>query len=245
MRAGIATVLCIFALALCAFAQNSAGSSDQERTKPAASAEHEHGASGSADAEEAEGQDPNAQFKQSTSVKWVAHQLGVSVSTAYWICVGLNFLIIAVLTYVAFFKTGLAFMSMPAIPKAAAERRAEIQKQFDEAQRASDDANRRLREIENKLGKLGAEISQLNVNAAAQAQSEDARSRAAAEEEKQRLLRNAEQEIAATAANARRELRAFAAQLAVELAEKQIRIDTGADQQLVRNFTDQLGRDGN
>ena len=99
MRAGIATVLCIFALALCAFAQNSAGSSDQERTKPAASAEHEHGASGSADAEEAEGQDPNAQFKQSTSVKWVAHQLGVSVSTAYWICVGLNFLIIAVLTY--------------------------------------------------------------------------------------------------------------------------------------------------
>jgi len=48
-----------------------------------------------------------------------------------------------------------------------------------------------------------------------------------------------------TANAARRELKAYVAELAVELAEKKIRVSKDADEALVRAFTTQLGKDGN
>ena len=188
--------------------------------------------------------DENAQFRESPSVKFFARALHLSVETTYWLFFGLNFLIIAYLVWLAFFRKGISFMQMPAIPAAAQARRAEIKKRISEAQQASDEANRRLRDIESRLAELGSEIAQLNADAAEQARQEEARLKAAAEEEKQRLLASAQQEIAAAAASARRELRVYAASLAVELAEKKIKIDSATDQALVRDFTDQLGRNG-
>ena len=46
------------------------------------------------------------------------------------------------------------------------------------------------------------------------------------------------------ARNARRELKGYAASLAVDLAAREIRVDDRTDHALVREFVDQLGKDG-
>jgi F0F1-type ATP synthase membrane subunit b/b' len=48
-----------------------------------------------------------------------------------------------------------------------------------------------------------------------------------------------------TANAARRELKSYVAELAVDLAEKKIRVSQDTDEALVRTFTSQLGKDGN
>ena len=73
---------------------------------------------------------------------------------------------------------------------------------------------------------------------------EEARIRQAAEEDKHKVVQAAETEIAAIARNARRELKSYAASLAVDLASRKIRVDEPTDQALVREFVDQLGKDG-
>ena len=57
-------------------------------------------------------------------------------------------------------------------------------------------------------------------------------------------METAEQEIAAAARQARTELRAYVSELAVALAEKRIEINAATDQELVRAFVDQLGKNG-
>jgi len=56
---------------------------------------------------------------------------------------------------------------------------------------------------------------------------------------------SAEQEIEMAANTARRELKAYVAELAVQLAEKKIRVSKDTDEALVRAFTAQMGKDGN
>ena len=180
-------------------------------------------------------EDENAQFKQSSSVKWIARKLGITTDQAYWLCVVLNFLIVAALVGYAMKKW---------LPTMFRQRTAAIQKGMEEARLASEDANRRLREIEDKLARLDAEIAQLQASASAQADEEAARLKAAAEQEQRRIIQNAEQEIGAAASAARRELKAYSAELAVSLAEKRIKIDQATDQDLVRDFVNQLGRNG-
>jgi F-type H+-transporting ATPase subunit b len=70
---------------------------------------------------------------------------------------------------------------------------------------------------------------------------EAARIQAAAQEDARKIVASAEQEIAAAAKAARRQLTAHAADLAVGLAQKQIRVDAATDQALVRTFAGQLG----
>ena len=58
------------------------------------------------------------------------------------------------------------------------------------------------------------------------------------------VSRAAEREIAAAVNQARRELKAYAVDLAVTLAATRIQVDVSTDEQLVRSFIDQLGRNG-
>ena len=180
--------------------------------------------------------DPNAQFTQSPSVKWLGRKLGISTGAAYLISVILNFAIVAIAIIVG------AKKFLPSFLKARNEA---IQKELEEARRASEDAGKRLRDIEARLGRLGNEITALHAEAAAQGKEEEARIKAGTEEEKARIISSAEQEIAAAAASARRELQSYAAELAVSLAEKKIAIDANTDKSLVRDFVEQLGRNGN
>jgi F-type H+-transporting ATPase subunit b len=176
-------------------------------------------------------EDEQAQFKHSAPVQGVAKLTGLSLDHAYWLCVVLNFAVIAG-TVIYFSKKNL--------PGVFRNRTASIQKAMQEARQASDEANRRLGEIETRLSRLDAEIAGMSAAAEKEAVGEEARIQAAAEEDARKIVESAEQEIAAAAKSARRELTAYAANLAVSLAARQIKVDTATDQALVREFAKEL-----
>ena len=78
-------------------------------------------------------------------------------------------------------------------------------------------------------------------SAEAEAAAEEARIRAAAEEDSRKIIESAHAEIESSARTAQRDLKAYAAELAVSLAEKKIHVDPATDEQLVRNFSRELG----
>ena len=180
---------------------------------------------------EAAGEDEQAQFKHSASVQLVAKYTGLSLEHAYWLCVLLNFAVIA---------GAIFYFSKKNLPGLFRDRTALIQKSMQEARQASAEANRRLAEIEARLSRLDTEIGGMREAAEKELISEEARIKAAAEEDARKIVESAEQEIAAAAKAARRELTAYAANLAVSLAARQIKVDAPTDQALVRDFAQQL-----
>jgi F-type H+-transporting ATPase subunit b len=192
-------------------------------------------ASSSSGAEKDSGEDETAQFKHSASVKLLSRITGLSMDGAYWLAVGLNFAVVVGL---------IAWASKKNLPTIFRNRTAYIQKSLEEARRASEDANRRLSDIESRLGRLDQEIAEMRAAGEKEAAAEEERIKAATAEDARRILESAQQEIAAAAKAARRELTVFAADLAVSLAAKQIHVDGNTDRVLVRRFARQLSDDG-
>jgi F-type H+-transporting ATPase subunit b len=184
---------------------------------------------------EAAGEDDEGQFKHSASVQWVAKLTGLDLEHAYWLCVLLNFAVIALAIF---------WVSKKNLPAAFRNRTASIQKAMEEARKASADANRRLSEIEARLSKLDVEINGMRAAADQEAGEEEKRIIAATAEDARKIVESAEQEIVAAARSARRELTAYAAELAVSLAKKQIKVDPATDQTLIHNFAQQLSGNG-
>jgi F-type H+-transporting ATPase subunit b len=176
--------------------------------------------------------DEMAEFKQSPSVRLIARITRLSLQQSYWLSVVLNFAVIAAV---------LAWAGRKYLPGMFRDRTAAIQKAMQEAQKASEEARRKLAEIESRLMKLDVEIGRMRDAVENETATEEARIQAAAEEDARKIVASAEQEISAAAKAARRQLTAHAADLAVGLAQKQIRVDTATDQALVRNFAGQLG----
>jgi len=179
-----------------------------------------------------EDKDETAEFKQSSSVRLIAKWTGLSLQHAYWLSVLLNFVVIAGV---------IAWAARKYLPAMFSARTAAIQKAMQEAQKASEEARRRLAEIESRLMKLDVEIGMMRDAAEKEAGAEEARIQAAVQEEARKMVESAQQEIASAAKTARRELTAYAADLAVGLAQKQIRVDAATDQALVRKFAGDLG----
>ncbi len=179
--------------------------------------------------------DENKAFKESASVRLVAKWTGMSLQHAYWLCVLLNFVVIAAVIIWASGK------HLPGIFRA---RTAGIQKAMQEAQKASEEARRKLAEIETRLQKLDVEIGSMRDLAEKEAGIEEARIQAAAHEDARKIVETAQQEIVAITKAARRDLTAYAADLAVNLARKQIHVDAATDQVLVRNFAGELASEG-
>jgi F-type H+-transporting ATPase subunit b len=184
---------------------------------------------------EAAGEDDNAKLRHSSSVRWVSKLTGLDLESAYWLCVVLNFAVIA----------GVIFwFSKKSLPGIFRNRTASIQKAMEEARKASEEANRRLSDIESRLSRLSVEIGEMRTTAEREAAAEEERIKAAAAEDARKIVASAEQEIAAAAKSARRELTAYAADLAVALARKQIQVDAATDQALVRNFAQHIAASG-
>jgi F-type H+-transporting ATPase subunit b len=213
----------------------SPGARAQTSAEDSVSAEPSAGTASTAPAHASRGaaaeDDEQAQFKHSWMVEWVAKLTGLSLEGAYWLCVVLNFAIVA---------GAIGYFSKQNLPGMFRNRTASIQKAMQEARRASEDANRRLAEIETRLSRLDAEIAGLRSAAEKEALTEEARIKAAAEEDGRKIVESAEQEIAAAAKSARRELTSYAANLAVALAARQIKVDPATDQALVRSFAQEL-----
>jgi F-type H+-transporting ATPase subunit b len=184
---------------------------------------------------EAGGEDETAEFKHSASVQLVARITGLSLENAYWLCVVLNFAVIAGL---------ILWVSKKNLPALFRQRTESIQKAMQEAHKASEEANQRLSDIETRLSRLGSEIEKMQATAEQESVAEEARIRAAAEDDARKVVRSAEEEIAAAALAARRELKAYAADLAVSLASQQIQVDAATDKALIRNFANQLSNNG-
>ena len=184
---------------------------------------------------EAAGEDATAEFKHSATVRWLAHATGLTPFTAYWVLVILNFAIIAVV---------LVLIMKSKLPAAFRSRSQSIQQGIAEARQASEEAQRRLGDIETRLARLSSEIAAMAAAADAEAQKEEARILAAADEDKRKVVEAAQQEIDAATRLARTELRAYVSELAVALAEKRIQVSASTDQELVRTFVDQLGKNG-
>ena len=224
----------VIVFSLFTFAQNSTDTSANRSADDAATSATANAPSEPA-SEPKSGEDETAQFKHSASVQLLARFTGLSTNGAYWLAVVLNFAIVAGLIVWA------AKKNLPAVFR---NRTASIQKSLEEARAASEDAKRRLSQIESRLGRLDDEINQMRAASEKEAAAEEERIKAAAAEEARRISESAGQEIAAATKAARRELTAYAADLAVSLATKQIRIDASTDQALVRRFAQQISTDG-
>jgi F-type H+-transporting ATPase subunit b len=166
--------------------------------------------------------------------KW-GRKFGLGHDTSYLISVLLNFAAIALLFYV---------LVKGSVPQLLRDRTISIQRGIREAQAASAEATERLNGVEARLAKLDGEIAAIRTEAEKQAVAEEQRNRVAAEEDKHRVVESAKIEIDAIARNARRELKTYASTLAVDIAAKRIHVDDNADQALVREFVDQLGKGG-
>ena len=211
-------------------------SEDEARTTPGGTSSHESREAAGEEKDEME------EFKQSPSVQMISRITGLSLRQAYWLSMTFNFAVVAGVIIWA----GRKFL-----PGIFRDRTTAIQKAMQEAQKASEEARRRLAEIESRLQKLDVEIGMMRNAAEKEGAAEEARVKAAAEEDARKIVVAAEQEIDASIKAARRQLTAHAADLAVGLAQKQIRVDSATDQTLVRSFAGQLasapdnsGKDG-
>jgi F-type H+-transporting ATPase subunit b len=239
----------ILALVLCAFfsgvpsrahaqGPSAAPSSQQTSAEPAKkdkqSAPEHKGVAGELveETREAAGEEEeNANLKHASPIRWLARKTGLSVHQAHLLALSLNFAIVVVVVFLA------ARKSLPAIFR---NRSQSIQRALEEARAASQDANRRLADIENRLRQLDVEIGQMQAAAEKEADAEEARIQKAAEEDIRKVVLAAEQEIAAAAKQARRELTIHTAGLAIALARQQINVDSNTDQMLVRTFASKL-----
>jgi len=182
-------------------------------------------------------EEEHADLKHSGMVQFLARVTGLSVHHAHLLALGLNFAIIVAVVLWA----GRKFL-----PGMFRSRTASIQQALEEARAASQDANRRLADIETRLRQLDVEIGQMQATAEKEAAAEEGRIRTTAEEDIRKVVLAAEQEIATAAKQARRELSTHTAGLAIALAQQQINVDSNTDQVLVRTFASKLasGNDG-
>lgn len=178
----------------------------------------------------------NASLKHARPVQWLARKIDWSVHGTHLLLSGINFAIIVVV---------LLWAARKYLPGMFRARTDAIQQALKEARAASQDANRRLADIENRLRRLDVEIGQMQANAEKEGALEEARIQKAAEDDVRKVVLAAEQEIAAAAKQARRELTNHTASLAIALASKQISVDANTDQVLVRTFAAKLASDNN
>jgi F-type H+-transporting ATPase subunit b len=222
-------------------AQPAQQTSAEPTTEPKKDDAHEHHGVGRELAEETREstgeEEDNVALKHATSVQWLAKVTGMSVHQAHLVALTFNFAIIVGVVFWAVRKY------VPGILRA---RNASIQQALQEARAASQDANRRLSDIENRLRQLDVEIGQMQAAAEKEATAEEVRIQKDAEEDIRKVVLAAEQEIAAAAKQARRELTTHTAGLAIALAQQQINVDSNTDQVLVRSFASKLasGSDG-
>src|SRR6202167_132652 len=188
-----------------------------------------------------EDQEENANLKHSSPVRWLARKTNLTVHGAHLLATGINFAIVAGIIVWAVRKY---------LPGVFRSRTAVIQQALEEARAASQDANRRLLDIETRLRQLDVEIGRMQATAESEAAAEEVRIQKSAEEEIRKVVQAAEQEIATAAKQVRRELTNYTAGLAIALAQKQIHVDSNTDQVLVRTFATKLtsnsdgGKDG-
>jgi F0F1-type ATP synthase membrane subunit b/b' len=114
-----------------------------------------------------------------------------------------------------------------------------------EAAAAKAEAERELREVEDKVAHLDQEIARLHAESERESEAEAERQVLAGQHEIERIDRGARFEVEASERVFRQQLRVLAAQMAIEAAEKELRAGLGANEAeratLFQSFIAQLG----
>jgi len=176
--------------------------------------------------------DDKDQYRLSPSTVKIAGWLHMQPRTASLLFELLNLAIVVI---------AIVFYIRRTVPTVLRNRGERLQKQLVEARTATDDANRRLLAVEERLSKLDDEIIGMRQQAERDMLREEERFRETLEAEKDRLVDATEQEIATAGAAARRELKKFAAELAVSAAEQRLQMTSAMDEKIVGRFASSLG----
>jgi F-type H+-transporting ATPase subunit b len=160
-------------------------------------------------------------------VKWTAKTFNTSVETASTIYQVANFLIIVLLIAVPLGRV---------LPKIFRKRSQTLGANLQTARKATEEANARLRAVEQKLAGLDDEIKKLQAQVEQESLEDEKRVKASLTEESARIVESAEQELGVAVAHARRTLRHFATDLAIEQAGKQLKLSPEADRALIAEF---------
>jgi F-type H+-transporting ATPase subunit b len=110
-----------------------------------------------------------------------------------------------------------------------------------EARTLTEDADKRLRTVEQRLARLDEDIAGLRAHAEFEARHDEVRIKEQLELEKKKIIEEAEQEIASASAHAQRDLKQYAAALAIEQAARSLNLTPEADRALVETFAASLG----
>jgi len=179
-------------------------------------------------------QDEYAELKLSSSVRRLAHMAGLSPETTFRLCWGFNFFLMVALMF---------WKGWPLLTAAFEAHSRSIRRAIDEAQHLSDDARKRLAEVERRWAQLDFQIAAIRAHAEAQMKNEEQILSLGTTEDVRHIRESAKFEIDRAAQQARHELKASAAVLAVSLARQSIRIDERSDRELVQGFIEGLGHD--
>jgi F-type H+-transporting ATPase subunit b len=177
------------------------------------------------------GESEHDAMRHSATVKMMGRALHLQPEQAAKTFEFLNFLILV---------AAIGYALAKALPKAFRDRTSGIAKNLVEARTATESANIRLAQVEERLSRLDSEIAAIRTQSEEDAKHDEQRIRAAAEEDKQKVIAQAEQEILAATAQAQREIRRFAAEMVIEQATQRLQISADLDRQLIEEFAGKL-----
>jgi F-type H+-transporting ATPase subunit b len=133
---------------------------------------------------------------------------------------------------------GLGYVLRKPLAEFFSSRSASIQKALDEGRKALEASQAQLRAVEEKLGRLEAEIAAFKESAAREMEAEHQRLQQASAEEAARILESARAQMDTAVRGAKLDLKNYAAQQSVTLAEELIRarLDDTGRRRLVAQF---------
>jgi F-type H+-transporting ATPase subunit b len=185
-------------------------------------------AASSTNAEEHSQHNENEAFLTSGPiVQWTARTFNTTPEHAATIYLYFNFLVIVLLIGVPLARV---------LPKIFRKRSHTLGHNLQTARQATEEANARLRAVEEKLTGLDGEIKKLQAQVEQESLEDEKRVKASISEESARIVESAEQELNTAVAQARRSLRYFAADLAIEQAAKQVNLSPEDDRALINEF---------
>ena len=137
----------------------------------------------------------------------------------------------------------LAYMISKNAGKFFDARNEQIQRSLKDAASAKRDAEQRVTDMERRIASLAGEIDTMRENMGREMSAEAKRIEAETERHVRRIQEEAQQEIENMVKAARRELKTYSAELAIKLAEDQLRgrITRDVENRLVSSFVADLG----
>lgn len=179
-----------------------------------------------------EQQSETSAYRHSAAVQAVGRKLGLQPETAARLFEFINFAVLAF---------GILWLLVKKLPQVLRTRSERIASELIEARTVTEDANKRLNGVEQRLSKLDQEIASIRAQSEVEIQRDEARMKDQLEQEKIKIVAAAEQEIASASAHAQRDLKQYAAALAIEQAARSLNLTADTDRALVANFAASLG----